>query len=166
MRTRKIAVISTLMITALVLGMFLRCVKSTTDDEASSSVPTCETSSVSEYEPVTDSTESENEWVDFVATAYCPCEKCCGVWATMRELDDNGEPIVYGATGIPLQQGVSVAADTTYPMGTSLEIEALGTYVVHDRGGVIRGNRLDIYFDNHADALEFGVQNVRVRVVK
>jgi 3D (Asp-Asp-Asp) domain-containing protein len=126
---------------------------------------TYDTSSVIESEPITESIEPE-EWVEFVATAYCPCEKCCGVWATKRELDDNGNPIVYGATGIILEQGISVAADKTYPMGTSLEIEGMGTYIVHDRGGAIKGNRLDIYFDNHTDALEFGVQTVNVRVTK
>ena len=109
----------------------------------------------------------EEAWIEFKATAYCPCKKCCGVWATRRPLDENGEQIVYGATGIVLQQGVSVAADTTiYPMGTQLEIEGMGTYTVQDRGGAIKNNKLDIYFDNHADAVEFGVQTVRVRVIK
>ena len=136
----------------------------------------CESPPAIEYEPTTESepvtettssvTEAEALWLDFVATAYCPCEECCGVWATMRELDENGEPIIYGASGITLKQGVSVAADTTYPIGTNLELEGMGTYIVHDRGGAIKGNRLDIYFDNHSDALEFGVQNVRVRVVE
>lgn len=137
----------------------------TTEYETSTAPPTYETSSVSEYETVVESTEPEIEWIDFVATAYCPCEKCCGIWATMRELDKNGEPIVRGATGVTLKQGVSVAADTTYPIGTTLEIEGMGTYIVHDRGGAIKGNRIDVYFNNHSDALEFGVQNVRVRVV-
>lgn len=27
--------------------------------------------------------------IELTATAYCPCEKCCGVWATNRPLDDN-----------------------------------------------------------------------------
>lgn len=140
------------------------------------SPPVVEYEPVIEYEPITETepvtettssvTEPEDPWLDFVATAYCSCEKCCGVWATMRELDDNGEPIVQGATGVTLKQGVSVAADTTYPIGTNLEIEGMGTYIVHDRGGAIKGNRLDIYFDNHNDALEFGVQNIRVRVVE
>lgn len=115
----------------------------------------------------TTTTTAAVEWIEFVATAYCPCEKCCGVWATKRPLDENGEQIVYGATGIVLQQGVSVAADTSrYPMGTELEIENLGIYTVQDRGGAIKGNRLDVYFDNHEDALKFGRQAVRVRVVK
>ena len=109
----------------------------------------------------------EYEWIEFKATAYCPCGKCCGEWAYKRPLDDNGEVIVYGATGIVLKQGVSVAADTSiYPMGTKLEIEGMGTYTVHDRGGAIKNNRLDIYFNNHADALAFGVRTVKVRVIK
>ena len=115
----------------------------------------------------TPSPTPEVEWIEFRATAYCPCKKCCGVWATRRPIDENGKVIIYGATGIVLQQGVSVAADTSiYPMGTKLEIEGMGTYTVHDRGGAIKKNRLDIYFNNHADALEFGVRTVKVRVIK
>ena len=109
----------------------------------------------------------DEPWFKFMATAYCSCEKCCGEWATKRPLDENGEQIVYGASGIVLQQGVSVAADTSlYPMGTQLEIEGMGTYTVHDRGGAIKDNRIDIYFENHQDAIAFGVQTVQVRVVK
>ena len=108
----------------------------------------------------------EEKWIEFTATAYCPCEKCCGVWATKRPLDKDGKPIVYGATGIVLRQGVSVAADTSiYPMGTQLEIEGMGIYTVQDRGGAIKNNRLDIYFEDHYEARVFGVQTVRVRVV-
>lgn len=118
-------------------------------------------------ENIPESSVEEIVWLEFVATAYCPCEKCCGVWATKRPLDDNGNPIVYGASGIVLRQGVSVAADTSiYPMGTQLEIDGIGTYTVHDVGGGIKGNRLDVYFDNHEDALVFGRKTVRVREVK
>lgn len=117
--------------------------------------------------PTPEATVPEEDWIEFKATAYCPCKKCCGIWATRRPLDENGEQIVYGATGIVLQQGVSVAADTSiYPMGTQLEIEGMGTYTVHDRGGAIKNNKLDIYFENHDDANEFGVRTVRVRVIK
>lgn len=125
------------------------------------------TSSAVEIFPEIETPTPVNPLVEFVATAYCSCEKCCGVWATKRPLDENGNPIIYGASGIVLQQGVSVAADTSlYPMGTLLEIEGMGTYTVQDRGGAIKENRLDIYFDNHQDAVAFGVQTVQVRVVK
>ena len=46
---------------------------------------------------------------EFVLTAYCSCEKCCGKWALDRPLDENGEQIVYGASGARLIEGISVA---------------------------------------------------------
>lgn len=158
-------VLLAMFVTGLIVGR-VSVKSSAMSYEPSTTTSSRDTSSVIESEPIVDDIEPE-EWVEFVATAYCPCEKCCGVWATMRELDEDGKPIVQGATGIVLEQGVSVAADTTlYPIGTSLEIEGMGTYKVHDRGGAIKGNRLDVYFDNHSDALEFGVQTVNVRVTK
>ena len=109
----------------------------------------------------------EENWIEYIATAYCPCEKCCGKYALGRPLDEDGNPIVRGATGMVLKQGVSVAADTSiHPMGTRLEIEDMGTYTVQDRGGAIKGNRLDIYFENHYEAVKFGRQTIRVRVEK
>lgn len=135
----------------------------TTEPQASSAVeifPAIETLTQGTVKP-------DAPWFEFVATAYCPCEKCCGEWATKRPLDENGKPIVYGASGAILRQGVSVAADTSiYPMGTQLEIEGMGTYTVQDRGGAIKENRIDIYFDNHQEAVMFGVQTINVRVVK
>ena len=35
----------------------------------------------------------------FDLTAYCSCEKCCGIWAKNRPMDENGEQIVLGASG-------------------------------------------------------------------
>lgn len=88
----------------------------------------------------------------FTVTAYCPCEKCCGAYA-------NG----YTATGAKATQGVTVAADpAVLPMGTELEIDG-HTYTVQDTGGAIAGNRLDLYFDSHEDALRWGVQEKMVR---
>lgn len=124
-------------------------------------------STVSTTEETIVETEPPIEWLEFRATAYCPCEKCCGKWATLRPKDENGQPIVYGATGIVLQSGVSIAADTSiYPIGTVLEIQDFGEFIVQDRGGSIKGNRVDIYFDSHDEAVDFGVQTVKVRVIK
>lgn len=88
----------------------------------------------------------------FTVTAYCPCEKCCGAYA-------NG----YTATGEKATQGVTIAADPdVLPMGTEIELDG-HTYTVQDTGGAIKGNRLDLYFDNHEDALRWGVQEKIVR---
>ena len=52
-----------------------------------------------------------------------------------------------------------------YAFGTKVEIKGYGTYTVEDRGGAIKGNKIDIYFDNHQDALNFGRKTVYLRVV-
>lgn len=106
--------------------------------------------------------ESEPEWTEVVATAYCPCERCCGSYAKNRP---NG--IVYTASGEVATAGVTIAADwTIYPPGTVVEIEGVGTYIVHDKGGAIKGDRIDIYFEDHAAALDFGRQAVKIRVLE
>ena len=106
--------------------------------------------------------EEETEWMVFKATAYCPCEKCCGKWAKNRP---NG--IVYTANGEVAKEGVTIAADwDVLPPGTEVEIEGIGTRKVQDRGGAIRGNRIDIYFETHEQALKFGVQEVQLRIIE
>lgn len=116
------------------------------------------------YQIVTESepTPSEEpEWQTFTATAYCSCEKCCGKWALNRP---NG--IVYTASGAIAEEGVTVAADwNILPAGTLIEIDGLGERIVQDRGGAITGNKIDIYFNSHEVALEFGVQEVLVRTL-
>lgn len=90
---------------------------------------------------------------EFKLTAYCSCEKCCGIWAYSRP---NG--IVYGAIGEELKEGYSIAVDpNVIPYGTEVVIYGK-TYKAQDCGGAIKGNRIDVYFNDHDDALEFGVQ--------
>ena len=111
--------------------------------------------------PLPDETEpSEDAWTTVTATAYCPCKKCCGVWAENRP---NG--IVYTASGAIAQEGVTIAADwDVYPPGTVLYIEGMGE-TVQDRGGAIKGLKIDVYFEEHEDALQFGRQEVRIKVI-
>ena len=105
--------------------------------------------------------EPEPEWIEAVATAYCPCERCCGSWALNRP-----DGIVYTASGAEAVQGVTIAADwSIYPPGTVLFVEGLGEMVVQDRGGAIQGQKIDVYFESHDDALQFGRQNVRFYIV-
>lgn len=100
--------------------------------------------------------ELEEEWQnlgEFKVTAYCGGECCCGVWA-----DEDCTT----ASGAKAVEGVTVAADTSIlPFGTEIRLNGV-TYTVQDTGGAIRGNRLDLYFDSHEDALAFGVQKLNV----
>lgn len=79
-------------------------------------------------------------------TAYCPCEKCCGT--------NTGKT----ATGTMATQGRTIGVNPKdIPYGTVVEIDGR-EYVAEDTGGAIGHNHIDIFFENHADALDFGVQ--------
>lgn len=91
-------------------------------------------------------------------TAYCGCSECCGQYAT-------DSSVKYGASGMKLISGYSVASDY-YAMGTILYIEGYGKVQVADRFGAGHGkSRIDIYFDSHSTALQWGRQYRNVSVV-
>ncbi|MGI6030719.1 MAG: 3D domain-containing protein [Eubacteriales bacterium] len=79
-------------------------------------------------------------------TAYCPCEKCCG-----KTPSDPGYGIT--ASGAVAQEGVTIAMDK-FPFGTRVYIEGVGERVVQDRGGAIKGNRIDIFCSTHERCFE------------
>lgn len=100
----------------------------------------------------------------FRLTAYCSCQKCCDSYALDRPIDENGDEIVYGSIGVRLKAGVSIAVDPrVIPYGTQVVING-HTYTAHDTGGSIKGNRIDVYFDDHQEAWNFGTQYVEVFV--
>lgn len=90
-------------------------------------------------------------------TAYCPCDKCCGPYAD--GITASGLPV--SANG-----GRFVAADKRYSFGTKLRVPGYGTVSVLDRGGAIKGNRLDVFFPTHEQALRWGVQFLNVEVLR
>lgn len=70
------------------------------------------------------------------------------------------------ASGTRVKQGRTIAADTRYlPFGTKVYIEGMGVYTVEDVGGDIKGKRIDIYFDNLTDAINFGRQHRKLVVL-
>lgn len=90
----------------------------------------------------------------FRVTAYCPCSKCCGKWA-------NG----ITATGVIAQANHTIAVDPkTIPYGSIVRINGID-YVAEDCGGAIKGNRIDIYFDTHEEAMAFGVQYLEGEII-
>ena len=112
--------------------------------------------------PAPEPEKAEPDWTEYEATAYCACEKCCGTWAENRP-----DGIVYTASGAAAQEGVTIAADwDVLPPGTVVFIDGLGERVVQDRGGAIKGNAVDIYFEDHNEALIFGRQTVRLYIVE
>ena len=67
------------------------------------------------------------------------------------------------ANGEHVQEGRTIAADISTPFGSQIYIPALNhTYTVTDRGGAIKGDRLDIFMKNRKNALKFGVEYLEV----
>ena len=84
--------------------------------------------------------------VPLEATAYCACPICCGSWADGRT-----------ATGTWATEGRTVAADPRlFAAGTCLALGDIGRRIVEDTGSAILGWRVDVYFDSHQAALNFG----------
>ena len=86
-------------------------------------------------------------------TAYCSCSKCCGK-TTGRT-----------ASGTQATAGRTVAAPSKFAFGTKLNIGG-HIYTVEDRGGAIKGNRIDIYVSSHSAALQWGVKYLPVSVTQ
>ena len=76
----------------------------------------------------------------FRLTAYCPCAKCCG----------KADGIT--ASGTKATAGRTVAMGGV-PLGTKLMINGT-VYTVEDRGTSY--GHVDIFFNTHAEALQFG----------
>lgn len=89
----------------------------------------------------------------YTITAYCACVKCCGKTDGIT------------ASGVKAVEGVTIATDKSIPFGTKIYIDGVGERVVQDRGGAITGNRIDLYFDNHQSALNFGRQTKQVTIL-
>lgn len=101
--------------------------------------------------------QQATDWMEFEATAYCNCEKCCGEWSKYHST----------YTGAVPQEGITIAVDPdVIPLYSQVFVqlpnEVWHCYTAQDIGGAIKGNRVDIYFENHEDALKFGRQKVLV----
>lgn len=80
----------------------------------------------------------------------------------------------YGVTrsGTRVRPGVVAVDPNVIPLGSRLYIESMdgrvsyGVAYAEDTGGAIRGNKIDIYYENVSEALRFGRRNLRVYVLK
>ena len=91
-------------------------------------------------------------------TAYSPDERSCGVWAD--GITASGMSV--WTNGMKL-----AAADPSIPFGTILTVPGYNEghpIPVLDRGGAIKGNRLDLLYPTHDIAMQWGVQDLEVVV--
>ncbi|WP_404449440.1 LysM peptidoglycan-binding domain-containing protein [Sutcliffiella horikoshii] len=89
------------------------------------------------------------------ATAYtATCEGCSGITATGINLLEN-----------PDMKVISVDPDVI-PLGSKVWVEGYGEAIAGDTGGAIKGNKIDIFIPEYEDAVNYGVQEVQVKVYK
>ena len=87
-------------------------------------------------------------------SAYCACISCCGKTNAVT------------ASGAIASAWYTVAAGRYYPIGTIIYVPSLsnkpngGWFMVQDRGGAISNNKMDIFFNSHSAALQFGRKNL------
>jgi len=93
-------------------------------------------------------------------TAYCACKICCLKYAN-------------GITASGKKVKVGIVANNWLKFATKVNIEGLGGFIVEDRGSIAyfgtkeeRRKAIDIYFDKHEEAKEFGVQYLKVEVIR
>lgn len=103
--------------------------------------------------------EDPSQWqvVRMRVTAYCPCPKCCG-------RHSNGITACNHRIG---PGDTFVAADKYYKFGTEMIIPGYNNnqpVTVKDRGRLIKGNRLDVFFPSHRTAKKWGVKYLDVLV--
>lgn len=88
----------------------------------------------------------------FKVTAYCPCVDCCGKTDGIT------------STGTKATAGRTVAVDPkVIPYGSTVVING-NEYVAEDTGGSIKGNKIDMFFNTHEEALQWGVKYCEVSV--
>lgn len=114
-------------------------------------------------------TSNYTKVIDMKYTVYCLCVKCCGKTPASRG---------YGVTAsglklVPGQNQRAIAVDTSViKLGTKVYVEnANGTVdygyaTAADTGSGIKGNRIDLYVDNHANSAWGSTGNVKVYILE
>lgn len=73
---------------------------------------------------------------------------------------------LYTATGKFLRRGIICVDPSFIPLGTHVYIPGYGEATADDMGGDIKGNRIDIAFDTHDEAMAFGRQGLDIYILE
>jgi 3D (Asp-Asp-Asp) domain-containing protein len=84
--------------------------------------------------------------------------------AAADETGGSGKGIT--SSGLSVAVNRTLACPPNFPFGAKLNIEGYGTYVCEDRGGAIKGNKIDIYMQTKAEAFQFGRRNLIAEVIQ
>lgn len=103
---------------------------------------------------------------EFTLTAYCPCVECCGEWSESHPSRIGTGYIQRTASGTIPKEGRTIGVDPdVIPFGSTIVING-HEYVAEDTSGGISETSIDVFFDTHDAALNFGVQKAEVFLKK
>lgn len=85
-----------------------------------------------------------------------------GYESTGKKPGDPGYGIT--ATGTHAHYGTVAVDPSVIPLGTKMYIPGYGYGVAEDTGGAIKGNRIDLFFDDVDEALHWGRRTVTVKL--
>lgn len=91
--------------------------------------------------------------INMTATAYAPGPL------------DNGKWDKQTYAGGTVRPGVAAVDPSVIPMGTKLWVEGYGEAIAEDQGSAIKGNRIDLVFNDRKVAQDYGIKQVKVYVL-
>ena len=99
-------------------------------------------------------TKADSKEMTMKATAYtAQCNGCSGITATGINLKQDRNAKV-------------VAVDpNVIPLGSKVHVEGYGTAVAGDIGSAIKGNRIDVHVPTKKEASNWGIKEVKVKVL-
>ncbi len=106
-----------------------------------------------EDKPYVKLTGNETLLGEFTVTGYCGCDTCSG-----------GHNLTYSGT-VPKANHTLSADLTILPIGSKVWIDGI-IYTVEDMGGNVNGNIVDIFYDNHEDAISHGTTTSEVYLIE
>ncbi len=80
--------------------------------------------------------------------------------------DECGKSDGITASGLKVEEKRTLACPPSFPFGTKIAIDGMGEFRCEDRGGAIKGNKIDIYMETKKEAFSFGRRNLTAQVIQ
>ncbi len=108
---------------------------------------------VNENNSLTQAPKNYKKVLNMTSTAYAPGPLDNGKWDTKTYVGSTVRP------------GVVAVDPNVIPMGTKLWVEGYGEAIADDQGSAIKGNRIDLVYNDRQEALDYGIKKVKVYVL-
>ena len=79
--------------------------------------------------------------------------------------DECGKSDGVTSSGIKAKAGRTIACPANFPFGAKIKIADMGIFTCEDRGGAIKGNKIDIFMQTKQEAFAFGRKNLEAQVI-